>query len=413
MNLTLTPMPSDVSAKSVLPNTDPATGIVTATGRPTRHAWAIGQTILAAMGIRLDLNGAGRRHGEDLALLTAWLLAYNVRVLVIRHATNITGLDVLDDLLHITHTTNTDLALTCDETVGERLAEWVTERSGTVETTHQPLLRRLDAFRRTPETAARGAQEGAPFPMLLPRVDFYKFRARCRDVLTPTQFSLVDHRYTEALRHVQVDPFATAEEASTRLTGLIDSTDNPGEALTTLRGAQAAMFTPGILLKVNLGYFLSGIRDSEHRRLTAREITALRAYRTPWRSAAVVLRDTDLTRDQIVSLTLRNVTDDGNLTGVDHQPLLPQALLYLRAQRIYRSIEGASDDEPLISSSARYIALAQPRASVDLNLPITPAREPNDTSRRMRWQTSLGVTLLPLTTQHLPAPDTIKNGLAR
>ena len=72
-----------------------------------------------------------------------------------------------------------------------------------------------------------------------------------------------------------------------------------------------------------------------------------------------------------------------------------------------------SDDEPLISSSARYIALAQRRASVDLNLPITPAREPNDTSRRMRWQTSLGVTLLPLTTQHLPTPDTIKNGLAR
>ena len=413
MTLTLTPMPSNVSARSLLPNTDPATGIVTATGRPTRYAWAIGQTILAAMGIRLDLSGAGRRHGEDLALLTAWLLAYDVRALVIRHATNITGHDILDDLLHIAHTTNTDLALTCDETVGAGLVDWVTERSGTVETTHEPLLRHLDAIRRTPATATNSAQDEAAFPLLLPRVDFYKFRARCRDVLTPTQFSLVDQRYAEVFRHVQTDPFATAEEASTRLTNLIEGTDNPGLALTTLRGAQAAMFTHGILLKTNLGYFLSGIRDSEHRRLTPAEIAALRAYRTPWRSAAVVLRDADLTRDQAVSLTLNNVTDDGDLTGVEHQPLQPQARLYLRAQRIYRSIQGANGHDPLLTGSVRYIALAQRRASIDLNLPVTPTRERNDTSRRLRWQTSLGAALLPLTTQHLPAPETIKNGLAR
>lgn len=414
MSLTLTPLPSHVSAKTLLPNTEPTTGIVTATGRPTRHAWAVGQTVLAAMGIRLDLMGAGRRHGEDLELLTAWLTAHAVRVLVIRHATNIGNLELLDDLLHVTTTTGTDLALTCDGTVGRHLIDWVTERSGTIDTTHEPLLNRLDTTRRDLTTAeAGGIDTVTEFPVLLPRVDFYKFRARCRDVLTPAQFAVLDSRYCDVFKAVQSNPFATTQEASTRLTDLIAGTDNPGIALTTVRAAQAAMFTHGLLLKVNLGYFLNGVRDSEHRRLTVTEVHALRAYRTPWRSSVVVLRDANLTRDQITQLTLANITADGDLIGITNDPLLPPARLYLRAQRLLRTIHGATDHDPFITEAPRYIAQAQRRAAVDLNLPLTPAREPADTSRRLRWQTNLGVSLLPLTSQHLPSPEAIKNGTSR
>lgn len=411
MSLTLTPLPSNISAKSLLPNTDPTTGVVTATGRPTRHAWAVGQTVLAAMGIRLDLTGAGRRHGEDLELLTAWLTAHDIRVLVIRHATNITDLEVLDDLLHVTTATGTDLALTCDDTVGYHLIDWVTERSGTIDTTHQPLMQRLDEVRRTATTRYVKADDAtASFPVLLPRADFYKFRARCRDLLTPDEFAAVDVRYIDVFRYVQNDPFATITEASTRLTDAITGSDNPGHALTTIRAAQAAMFTHGLLLKVNLAYFLNGVRDSEHRRLTHTEIHSLRAYRTPWRSSAVVLRDANLTRDQITSLTLGNVTDDGNLTGIDHAPLLPEARLPLRAQRLFRTIHGATEGDLFITEVARYVAQAQRRASADLNLPRTPTHEAADSRRRDRWQTNLGVSLLPLISQHLPAPEAIKTG---
>jgi hypothetical protein len=413
MSLTLTPLPSRVSAKSLLPNTDPATGVVTATGRPTRHAWAVGQTVLAAMGVRLDLTGAGRRHGEDLELLTAWLTAHNVQVLVIRHATNIANLEVLDDLLHVTTTTGTDLALTCDDTVGHHLIDWVTERSGTIDTTHQPLLRRLNEVRRDATVNETDTGMGTEGPVLLPRVDFYKFRARCRDLLTPTEFAAVDARYVHVFRQVQANPFASVTEASTRLTEAIEGSDHPGYALTTIRAAQAAMFTYGLLLKVNLDYFLNGVRDREHRRLTPTEVHALRAYRTPWRSAAVLLRDADLTRDQITSLTLGNVTVDGDLTGVNHAPLLPQARLYLRAQRLFRTIHGATDADPFITEAARYVAQAQRRASADLNLPRTPTHEAADSRRCDRWQTNLGVSLLPLTGLHLPDPETIKTGTPR
>lgn len=408
MTLTLTPLPSNVSAKSLLPNTDPATGIVIATGRPTRHAWAVGQTVLAAMGVRLDMEGAGRRHGEDLEYLNAWLTAYGVRVLVIRHATNIQNTEVLDNLLYLTTAVGVDLALTSDDTVAHRLADWVCERSGHVDTDHQPLIDRLTTI--TTTTMPSVTRSDSDFPALLPRVDFYGFRARCRDVLTPQQFDMVNRRYVDVFKEVQADPFATSTEAAERITVALQDSDNVGKALTTLRAAQAAMFTHGLLLKVNLGYFLNGVQESEHRRLTDPEIRALRAYRTPWRSSVVVLRDADLTRDQIAALKMADIADSGHPSGVDHLPLSDDAALYLRAQRILRLLQGAQDDDAFLPLWNRYIGRAQRRAAIDLNLPIVHARERTHTSRGSQWKTNLGALLVPLVTRTLPSAHDIKNG---
>lgn len=409
MTLTLTPLPSNLSAKSLLPNTDPATGVVTATVRPTRHAWTVGQTVLAAMGIRLDLAGAGRRHGENLELLNAWFSAYDVRLLVLRHATNTTDFDLLDELLLVCESVGADLALTCDDTVGQHLVDWVTERTGHIDATHEPLLDRVaSASRPMPELPAADGDDA--FPLSLPRVDFYAFRARCREVLTPAQFTLVDALYATTFQEVRSDPYGTAEEAAARITAAVTHTDHVGKALAVARAAQAAMFTHGLLLKVNLGYFLKGIQDAEHRRLTPAEIRSLRGYRNPWQSTVVVLRDADLSRDDITALRLTNVTDDGDLAGVDHLTLSPDARVYLRAQRILRTIQGAGGDDPFITAPNRSIGQAQRRASVELNLPLVQAREPSDTTGRDRWNTSLGVALLPLVSQHLPSADDIKNG---
>lgn len=411
MKLTLTPLPSDLSAKSLLPNTDPVTGVVTATVRPTRHAWAVGQTVLAAMGIRLDLIGAGRRHGENLELLNAWFSAYDVRLLILRHATNTSDFELLDELLLVCESVGVDLALTCDDTVGHRLVDWVSERSGHVDVTHEPLLDRVaSAARPVPAMSVHDSDDG--FPMLLPRVDFYGFRARCRDVLSTRQFALVDALYVATFQEVQRDPYGTAEEAASRITAAVTHTDHVGKALVVARAAQAAMFTHGLLLKVNLGYFLKGIQDAEHRRLTSAEIRSLRAYRNPWQSAVVALRDANLTRDDITALRICNVTDDGDLVGIDHEPLADDARVYLRAHRILRTIQGAAGEDLFITVPNRSIGQAQRRASVELNLPLVQAREPSDITGRDRWNTSLGVTLLPLVTQHLPSADDIKKGTA-
>lgn len=442
MRLSLTPLPSAVGVKTVLPNTDPSSGVVTATARPTVNAWAVGQGILGAFGVRLDLMGAGRDHGENLELLNAWLTAYRARILVLRHATNISRRAALDDLLDLCLATGVDLALTCDDTVGERLAGWVTERTGVIDEDHCDLLDRIARTQATTRTAqveggrtrrvsnskswkndgstgpgssiagagtgADGVDEVEEVPRLLPRVDFYKFRARCRDTLTQEEFAAVDAQYVHAFRQVRQQPFPTSETAAARLRQMTEDTDNPGVALTRLRAAQAAMFTRGLYLNVHVPYFLSVICDNEHRRLTEPEVRALAAYRTPWRSAGIVLADANLDADAVRRLTVGDVTDDGTLPTTEHEPMHPPAAIFLRAQRHLRLIQGAEPSDRFITQPPTTIAAARRRAAIDLNIPRTPTRRTGGDAVLQRWRLHLGAVVMPLVDQRLPAPEEIE-----
>jgi hypothetical protein len=407
MTLSLTPLPANVGAHTRLPNTDPSTGIVTFTARPTRHAWGITQTILAALGARDDVFGAGRRHDQDLTLLPAWLHAYQTNTIAVRHANHLTDKTLLDNLLHIAEAVGADLALTCDEHE-TRLVDWVEQHGGRVDTNEERLLRRL-------AKAARPLGPSGPpltppgFPQFLPRIDFYGFRARCRDILTPDQFNLVDRLYTSTFQAVQADPYATVQEASTRLAATVAAHRSPGEVLTVTRAAQAAMFTHGLLLKVDIDTLLNTVRSNRHRRFTPAEVRELRAYRTPWRSAAAVLRDADLSLDEIRALTLRQVDPDGTITTFPHLlPLHADATIYLQAQRRYRLSLGASLDEPLIENVAPHIKRALRLTGSELGLPAPGAHERNIERNSDRLQSALGVSLLPLVGLRLPSPTDIK-----
>jgi hypothetical protein len=397
----LAPLRAGRSVRSLLPPTDPTTGIATFTARPTRYAWAVGQDLLACLGIDLDLSGSGRRHGEDLEYARAWLTAYDVRLVIVRFADNITSTEVLDDLEHLCASVGADLVLTCDDTGGEHLADWATARSGTI--IDQPRLTALvaDASRAAHTIAADTASD---FPQYLPRCEFYAFRARLRDVLRPEQFALVDRLYCDAFRALAAEPPTTAEDVAARLTALIAAHRTPGEALTIARAAQAALFTRGLLLKVHIDTLLHGVAAADHRRMTPAEVRSLRAYRTCWRSAAAVLYDANLSKDGIRTLRIDQVTDDGALVGVEHQPLHDDARLYLRAQRTFRLITGATPTDPLITES-RHLTYALRRIGAELNLPAPTNHIPADARKADRWQHHLGVVLLPLVGNH-PSPDT-------
>lgn len=399
-HLTLTPLPSSVAATSLLPNTDPLSGVVTTTVRPTRHLWPIGQDILAALGVRHDLPYSGRQNGEDLRLIHAWFVARNITTLVLRHVTNVLNRDMLDSIHNLTTAANVNLALTCDDTTIDKTIDWVTDRNGTIHDTHQPLLDHLDHITRPTFIEPPGPDW---FPRALPHADFYMFRAQCRDLLTPTDFGMVDDLYTATFKNVATNPFTTTDEAAQRLTDLATS-DNPGYALTVARAAQAAMFTHGLLLKVHVSRFTRGVENAEHRRLLPHEIHALKCYRSPWRAAAILLRDANLSRDQIKDVRISNVTETGDLTGFDHLPLHPMARTYLHAQRLARIIDGQPPNEPLISHKSRRIAHAHRRAAIDLNLPTVKNQEKSNTQRLNHWKYNLGVSLLPLEAAHLNPP---------
>lgn len=399
MSLSLTPLPSDRRAADLLPNTDPVSGIVTFTARPSRHAWAISQTVLHAIGARSDVFGAGRRHGEDLTYLHAWLHAYDTRLVVVRHATMLQSRDLLDNLLHTVTAVGAHLAVTCDDIIVGALDDWVADRSGQTHTDLRPLQQQIATLARPVPPLGNNA---APFPQYLPRVDFYGFRARCREVLTPDEFAQVDDLYCSIFRTVRGAPFSTPTNAAAGLAGLLAHHATPGEAVVIARAAQAAMFTHGLLLKVWLPTLLNGVSDADHRRLTPAEVRSLRAYRTTWRSSAIVLADADLSADEISGLILDQVAPDGTLHAVEHLTMHPDARVFLRAQRQYRTLNGATPSDPFITETTRYVAKAIRMGGTELNLPSPGAHQKNHERKTDKWHTDLGVTLLPLVTAHLP-----------
>jgi hypothetical protein len=183
------------------------------------------------------------------------------------------------------------------------------------------------------------------YPQYLPPVEFYALRSRVRDVLRPEQFTWVDRLYRSAFTTIVNNPLNSAEEAAAALTHLIARHRTPGEALTIARAAQAALFTQGLLLKVYVDTLLHGVAAAEHRRMTPAEVRSLRAYRTCWRSAAAVLYDANLSKDDIHALRIDQISDDGTPT-VPHSQMLSDALLYLNAQRAYRLHTGADPRPP-------------------------------------------------------------------
>lgn len=397
----LVPLPAGQPSRRLLPPTDPASGIVTFTARPTRHAWAIGQDLLTALGISHDLNGSGRRHGEDLEYARAWLTAYGTRLLVIRHADTITSPDILDDLTHLCASVGADLVLTCDDTGGEHLADWVTARGGTI-TDHTTLTALIvEAARPLPATPSDAEPD---FPQYLPRVEFYAFRSRVRDVLRPEQFAIVDRLYRNTFTTIVNDPPVAAEQAAAALIALIAQHRTPAEALTIARAAQAALFTQGLLLKVYVDTLLHGVAAAEHRRMTPAEVRSLRAYRTCWRSSAAVLYDANLSKQDIHALRIDQISDDGT-PSVPHSPMLPDALLYLNAQRTYRLHTGADPSDPLIAESRAHVTYALRRIGAELNLPASTNHVPAEAKKAERWQDRLGVALLPLVGNSLPTND--------
>lgn len=387
--LTLTLLDGAKGALEILPDTDPASGVVTVTARPSRHERALTQTLLGGYGVESSISGAGRSEAEDWRYLLARVRAYETRVLVIRHATFMHN-EMLAKAWTFCATHDVDLALTCDESVGADLGAWVVDHGGDCYEGPAWLRAGLAAVGRAVTQVSATADD---FPAHVPDGDFYVFRARCRDLLAPAEFARVDRLYADTGRAVKNEPFRAEAEAADWIRARHDTTPGPGQMKTIIRAAQAAMFTHGMLLKVDLGTVLAGVSDGAYRRLNAADTRRLRAYRQTWRSVVRVLRDADLSVTEMRHLRLGDV-----VTGLsDRFSLGDDARVIVATHREYRRLEGATDRDRLITESERICVTAIRQASVDLALPNVPNNERRDTSTSRSWRRQSGLTLIPIT----------------
>ncbi len=373
-------------------------GVLVVAGRPHPRRYALDRDVLAALGARDDVRGATGRYGtaRDLLLARAWLAAHRTRVVVVTHADMVNNPAWFGPLAEAVEGAGAVLALVCDDTGGERVADWVDSEGGTVGDD-------ADLASLVPAVSARGGDESlavpdatdAGFPALLPRRAFYSFRAVCRDVLTSTEFAAVDAVYRHAY-----DTFAALhgtgpDDVTRELSRLIGRCSVPAQVVPLVRGAQSAFFVRGLLLGVDLHPAEIAVRDRAHRPLTDAEVRALRAYREPWVGVAAVVRSMDLEYLNMANMRLRNVDEDGHYTsrGLKRQPPPGSSGVLFRAQRNVRLLEGARPDDRFLPQGPRDIAEAVRWTKADLNLPgIVTKRRSGDND----WQRKMRVTVRPL-----------------
>ena len=214
------------------------------------------------------------------------------------------------------------------------------------------------------DVAAQG--DGEPRRMSFPEVpadDFLTFRAAARRLLDGADFEHLDQTFCESMdrtdgalgawkRRVRMSPPPPLElaDVSAQLQALLVTCSGPPEALTRLRGAQAAYFRAGWLVSFQPPLVPTGASVPLGPRLDSAAAARLRRLCTPRSTSAMALflaaefRSLGLSR-----LNLGDIDDTGGDLAVGRRGLLvPEyASSLVRAQLVERRRDGASASEPL------------------------------------------------------------------
>lgn len=369
MRLTHTYSPVDVPTSGLLGLNDPDTGTLAISLRPTsKRPNYIYRDLLSALGKDRDYGARTKSVAEDRSVVDAYLRAHDItRIIAVHCEWARLSDEVLDVLLDIATAQDTALDLVSELDENHTAVQFATAAGG-----HQ---QDWDSSRFQADAPTAGQRWRFAFPPEVPHVDFPLFRATCRRVLSDEDFQVVDSAYTFAYRSARA---ILAEDISTAdviafLRIQMAAVVNPAQATTILRACQAAAFTNGLLIKLDLLGLGLFIANAAHRNLTPDELRLLRRINSPWKAAAAVLTDAGLSIDQIRQVQITDVTDtgapcDSQLNG----RLRDEGRLHLRALRLQRLAEQAAGDRNtrLFTSEDRAIRTALYTARRDLGIPL-------------------------------------------
>lgn len=165
-------------------------------------------------------------------------------------------------------------------------------------------------------------------PLTVPTVDFTMFRAWCRSLLTPQDFTTIDRWYREAYDHASRLDIHDREAISALAVEQLHDRRR-AEAITRLRGMQAALFRNGAVWNLRLtaldGWRSGGERPTPTDHDYAR-LVQLRDART---AAVAVLASLDITPQQMTTLSWEDMSaQPGTCTeGLTAAALRPLSIL--------------------------------------------------------------------------------------
>jgi hypothetical protein len=379
-------------------------GVVVAAVPPEmRRGYELTWEILLGLGKRTDVTGAGRQESLNWEVLAAWVLAQRIEHIVLIDAQWLRR-TMIEDVIGLAAVTATTLWLVAQHPLEDEyeaaLSNWPTEPAEISDL--KVLIER--ALNASPIVDARNE-----FPVV-PSDNFVTFRSEAKRRLSPDSFNAVDARYVAVYRSARtwcVESGQGIDEDTVLAVVRAELHDCAcaDEMLTALRAIQAALFRSGWLLSVDL---IRLVVTAERAARAAIQSPAtwvrLRAYREPFRGAACALAASELSLSAIGALSIGAVEADGSGVRVERSGevtvvRVPEgAAVYLRAQLLYRAIQGASDGELLFANDegpmeSRYLADAIRCPIGEVGVPLYSQQVDRADLHPVRWGLRWGLSV--------------------
>lgn len=417
--------------------TDLRAGRVGVSARPgmRRIGW-LGSDILTELGCDATTTGAGRPGEANPDIVAAWLLAHRVRDLYVQFAWDL-SYPALCAAADLARTAQVHLWLVGDSPFSDRHAEYLEpyhprmwtgdeflqhwaalthSEEGPVPASTPPALPATSVARR----AAGPSGVEATWPAHLPDDDFTTFRAACRDLLEPAAFHTVDEHYRAA--HAEVVDTLVPLLLETRV-GKAQAVDRESlegtvagwlahrweeceswqHFLVTVRAAQAAAFSSGWFLPVDLDQLL-GAAHTTPRRAQRNTDTwrRLHALVEPHRGAVCALAAAGMGVDSIADLAVSSYdADTGLATDAAGRRFTIEepARIFVETQQTLRRLRGAGAADPLIvpvdgrRPSPRTLAATVRQVRRELGVAVALPEPDRTTTDPLRWYRRWGVSV--------------------
>lgn len=394
------------TSRGLLAQNAPERGVIVLTATPANEGLApITRALLEAMGKDPQLTGGATcstRYGWPL--LAPWLLALGISDVVVDEA-QVLPAKVLQELIVLVVGLGIRLWLVAHRPLGEDypavLAAWPAEDATTRE------LNEVLAVAVLPPGTAGGEPTRTVFPSV-PATGFHRFRADCRDLLSASDFAIVDERYLSAAddaRSWLVDaPRPLHAEAVARmLRKVLLDCSSPDEMLTVIRGSAAVLLFADILVTCGTDEFRAVVVDQPWYLVRRHpDWKALAGYRQPYRGAVCALAAAALPLGAMTELVCSEVANDGNWAedAAARRARVPNdGRVYVRAQLLARQDAGASGSDLLFMTAegepatVRYLREALTEPTVEAGVKLASGRVPSRRATPMQWAARLGIQI--------------------